>query len=238
MGEFFKLPYTQLFGLLCSLVSPNILCSGSLPLLLSKCKNARYSSVFIQQSINCSYNEKAQEWMQIGIKEMQRANLQLFVYGSEFPLISDQSRPGKYFPIRDNCSKSDDPSVGCIYVSSYSLTTNVTLTKDYYIPFVIFDGPLIVVNTTLRKSKLLKSIQSVCIRVRWNETQFILDSPSEWSIYGDAVGCEASNRWKSVTYGKEVLDTIPIHVRTHRECDLDSALSRSQSYCECLHEGL
>ncbi|KAK8802790.1 hypothetical protein WA171_006462 [Blastocystis sp. BT1] len=167
-----------------------------------------------------AYNEKAQEWMQIGIKEMQNANLQLFVYGLEFPLFSDQNRPGKYFPIRDNCSKSDDPSVGCIYVSSYSLTTNVTLTKDYYIPFVISDGSSIVVNTTLRKSKLLKSIQSVCIRVRWNETQFVLDSPSEWSIYGDPVGCEASNRWKSVTYGKEVLDTIPIHIRHYQDPSL------------------
>ena len=215
MGEFFELSYTQLLGLLYNLVSPDILCSGSRYFLLSKCKNARYSSVLIQQSVNCRYNEKAQEWMQIGIKEMQNANLQLFVYGLEFPLFSDQNRPGKYFPIRDNCSKSDDPSVGCIYVSSYSLTTNVTLTKDYYIPFVISDGSSIVVNTTLRKSKLLKSIQSVCIRVRWNETQFVLDSPSEWSIYGDPVGCEASNRWKSVTYGKEVLDTIPIHVRMY-----------------------
>lgn len=141
MGEFFELSYTQLLGLLYNLVSPDILCSGSRYFLLSKCKNARYSSVFIQQSVNCRYNEKAQEWMQIGIKEMQNANLQLFVYGLEFPLFSDQNRPGKYFPIRDNCSKSDDPSVGCIYVSSYSLTTNVTLTKDYYIPFVISDGP-------------------------------------------------------------------------------------------------
>lgn len=163
----------------------------------------------------CRYNEKALEWMQEGIQEMQRANLQLFVYGIEFQLVSDQSRPGKYFPIRDNCSKSDDPPDGCIYVSSYSLTTNVTLTKDFYIPLVVFDGSAVVMNTTLRRTKFLKSIQSVCIRVRLNETQFILDSPSEWSIYGDTVGCEASNRWKSVTYGKEVMNTIPIHVIMH-----------------------
>lgn len=150
--------------------------------------------------------------MKNGIKEMQKASLRLFVYDSEYPLMPDMSRPGKYFPIRDNCSKSDDPSAGCLYVSSYSLTANITLTKEFYIPFLILDGSTVIVNTTLRKSKLLKPIQSVCIRIRWNETHFVLDSPPEWPIYSDTVGCEASNRWKAVTYGKDVLDTIPIHV--------------------------
>lgn len=165
-------------------------------------------------SITIRFNQKSKQWMEEGLTEITEAKFRLYVYNRLVPLIPDQRQPGRYYPIRDNCSKVDDPPEGCVASPSFSWTANVTLKSDWHVPMLLLDGSHVVMNTTIWRSWLLKPVISICLRVRKNNTHFIPDSPPEWPIYGEDVGCEASNKWEPLTYAKSDNNTLTITVST------------------------
>ena len=146
------------------------------------------------------------------MQEIKNAQFQMYMDGHSVPLLPYEVQPGRGYPIRDNCSKAEDPSEGCLSVPSFTWAANVTLSPNRIIPILLLDRRQVVINTTIRRNWLMKTISSACLRVRMNNTHFIADSPPVWPIYSETMGCEARNKWDPLLYEKTDNNTLVLNV--------------------------
>ena len=150
------------------------------------------------------------------MQEIKNAHFRLYIYGHSIPLLPYQAQQGRDYPIRDNCSRAEDPSEGCLTAPSFTWTANITLSPDWVVPILLLDKEEVVINTTIRRNRLLKTVSSACLRVRMNNTHFVPDSPPVWPIYSEAMGCEARNKWEPLLYDTTNNNTLILNVGNER----------------------
>ena len=164
------------------------------------------------------YNERASEWMSVGLDDFRNASFVVCVNDNCTDASFSEEASGDLYPTGDKCDKPEDPEGGCVETVPGYFTKELDVFSGDVFLKVLSDG-MIVVNETIHIPNSKTYLKSICYRVRSGEKGYELDLPPTWELraHPTEAGCEFGNSWEPIEYSKKPLNKISLQIRSYQD---------------------